>query len=265
MCNLPQRPNYRMINNIENRAALEQLITSKHPCVFISTFEERYVTGLISEIVSDLADCDYWFWTINKGLHAGWFDASWFDSPSTQKDTENPAAAIYSLLDQLGTKRSVSVFVDLLAHLSDERTLRLLRDLISRHKDHGGTVVLIDHRDDLPPVIGAYTHRFVPALPDEAELRRIVRATLRRIHSESPIKVKLKRNEMATLMKNLAGLSRRQVETIITECVADDRELSAADINHVLAAKRQALHADGLLQYIETPVDLDQVGGLKRL
>jgi SpoVK/Ycf46/Vps4 family AAA+-type ATPase len=47
--------------------------------------------------------------------------------------------------------------------------------------------------------------------------------------------------------------------------VVDDRRFDADDINTVLAHKRRALHSGKLLEYVETPVDLEEIGGLRRL
>jgi SpoVK/Ycf46/Vps4 family AAA+-type ATPase len=47
--------------------------------------------------------------------------------------------------------------------------------------------------------------------------------------------------------------------------VAEDRRFDAEDINTVLTGKRRALKGTGLLEFIQTPVDLAEIGGLKRL
>ena len=248
-----------MIYRMDNRQELNTLITAGRPCIFISTYEEDYVVDLITYAVSDL-DCDYWFWTITKGLHTGWLNVK-----ESDRKTEHPAAALHMLNQTLGTKRSISVFVDLLAHLEDEKTLRLLREVIVQHENNGGSLILIDHRDEVPTIISAHATRFEVSLPEEKELRQIVHKTLRDAHQQTPIKVNITKRDMAVVIKNLRGLTRRQAERIIQECVAGDSRFDADDVNHVLAAKRQMIHADGLLEYVESPATIDEIGGLKRL
>ena len=63
-------------------------------------------------------------------------------------------------------------------------------------------------------------------------------------------------------MRNLRGLTRRQARQVILDAVCDDRRFDADDINRMLAAKRRAI-GDGLLEYVEAPVSLDEIGGLR--
>ena len=85
------------------------------------------------------------------------------------------------------------------------------------------------------------------------------------MHQKQRIEVDITRAELRTIIRNLRGLTRSQTEQIIIECVAEDRRFDADDINTVLAGKRRALHAGGLLEYVQTPVDLSEIGGLRRL
>jgi len=70
---------------------------------------------------------------------------------------------------------------------------------------------------------------------------------------------------LQTIIRNLSGLTRRQAEQIIIDTVADDHRFDADDINSILARKRQCLQHDGILEYVETPVDLNEIGGLNAL
>jgi SpoVK/Ycf46/Vps4 family AAA+-type ATPase len=61
------------------------------------------------------------------------------------------------------------------------------------------------------------------------------------------------------------GLTRRQAEQIIIDCIADNHKFNQDNINSVMALKRQLLQGDGLLEYIESPTSLDAIGGLGKL
>jgi SpoVK/Ycf46/Vps4 family AAA+-type ATPase len=67
------------------------------------------------------------------------------------------------------------------------------------------------------------------------------------------------------MVRNLRGLTRRQAEQIIIDIVADDQRLDSDDVNTIMAHKRRRLHHDGVLEYVEAPVDLSEIGGLKSL
>jgi len=243
---------------MNDQQRLEQLIRSRHPCITIVTHEETYALGLARETAMAVG-CDLRLWSIIGGARDGLVA----DTPPIP-ETEHPAAALYHFTNQL-KEPSICVTLDLADHLKDQRTQRLLRDLIQRFRGTGGTLLMIDHSAALPDVIGAEATSFEISLPDEKELEGIVRGTLRRMHHESRIEVDITRRGLKTVVRNLRGLTRRQAEQIIVDCVAEDRRFDAEDINTVLARKRQALEGSGLLEYIETPVDLGEIGGLRNL
>ncbi len=240
-----------------DRDRLERLIAARHACVTIVTHEEGYALDLVGQIAFDRIR-DLAVWSINGGLRNGLTSHR-----AVEPETEHSAAALYHLLHRDG--ELLVCMLDLSAHLRDERTLRLLRDVIHKFREAGSTLILLDHDARTPACVEAEASRFDTSLPDDEEIDEIVRGTLRRMHRRQPIQVQIRRQELATVVKNLRGLTRRQVEQIIIDCVVEDRRFDIDDLNHILAAKRQALQRGGLLEYIETPVDLSQIGGLARL
>ena len=91
-----------------------------------------------------------WLWSITRGVSDGLLA----DSPPVL-NTEHPAAVLYHFARQQPHKQAMYVMLDLADHLKDGRTLRLLREAVDRSERTGGTLVLLDHQDELPPVIAA--------------------------------------------------------------------------------------------------------------
>ncbi len=140
-----------------------------------------------------------------------------------------------------------------------------MREAIAQFSSSGTTLLLVDHLSELPPVIRATTVSLQISLPDETELDAIVKQTLRDANEEHRIECNLSRQDLRTIIKNLRGLTRRQARQVILDVVCDDeRRLDSSDVNRILTEKRQAL-GDGLLEYVESPVNLDELGGLSRL
>jgi len=247
---------------MDDRDRLEQLLHAGYPCISIITQEETYALEVVRDVAFRLA-CDLtgsgmWLWSVVGGVRDGLMDGA-----RPAPETENPAAALYYMSHF--QSRSLCVMLDVVAHLGDSRPRRLLRDAIERFRGLGSHLILIDSRDELPEVVAAQTARFELSLPDADELEGIVRDTLRRMHRERPIEIEITRSALHTIIRNLRGLTRRQAERIIIECVAEDHRFDAEDINTVLSAKRRTLQGTGLLEYVQTPVSLDEIGGLGRL
>ena len=243
---------------MNDQQRLEQLMRARYACVAILSTEEEYVLGLVRDTASQMRG-DLWLWSIVRGVHDGLIADS-----KPVPDTEHPAAALYHFAYRLQAP-AICATLDLAGHLQDARTLRMLHDLIDRFREGGNHLVMIDHEDRLPPALLAEATRFEISLPDEKELDTIVRDTLRHLNRESKIEVDITRQGLQTIIRNLRGLTRRQAEQIIIDCVAEDRRFDASDINTVLASKRRALRQEGLLEYVEAPVDLQEIGGLCRL
>ncbi len=240
-----------------DRDQLDALLRRRCPCIAVATYEEEYALGLLRGLAIE-HNRPLWLWSVGGGVQDGLLASS-----RPAPGTENPVAGLTHLAELEGGPLCVTL--DLVPHLRDERALRVLRNVICRFQHSGAQLVLIDYEDNLPEVVAEYTTRLALSLPDEEELERIVRDTLRRANRESPIAVEITRSGLSIILRNLRGLTRRQAEQLIADAVADDRRFDEHDINTLLARKRQLLHRGRLLEYVETPVSLGEIGGLSRL
>lgn len=234
----------------------EQLITARHSCVSIISPEESHALSIVGDVALR-RQCDYLIWSVTRGVRDGLIA----DSPPVP-DTDHPAAALFHLSRHL-KKRSIIVALDLGGHLKDERVVRALRDLLVAVGNTNSTLVLIDYRDELPRFVQAAATRFEISLPDEAEIEDLIKQTLRSVNAEQRIAVEVTRQGLDTMICTLRGLSRRQIRQIIIDSIAEDRRFDDADAKSFLSSKRRAV-GDGLLEYVESPTTLDEIGGLAK-
>ena len=236
---------------------LKELIQGNRPCISCVTYEESYVRDIVINCAVALKK-DLFIWTVTEGLRNGIIA-----DDGIVPNTDHPAAAMLHLAHQHGPR--IVLALDLAGHLDDQRTLRVMRDLLYRFERIGSTLVMVDHLSDLPKPIENYTTHFYVSLPDEDELETIVLNTLRTLNKKSPIEMGVTRGQLKVIIRNLLGLTRRQAEQIIIDCIADNHKFNQDNINSVMALKRQLLQGDGLLEYIESPTSLDAIGGLGKL
>ncbi len=240
-----------------DRLHLIKLIDNGSRFIFAPTNEEDEVLSLVRDYAVR-NPIDLWIWTVVDGLRDGLVA----DQPPIS-DTTSAAAALYYL--KKSGKKFVVVMLDTLSYFRDERTLRVARDLLPSLAKTESTLILIDHQDELPPVLAADAARFVLSLPDEEQIEATVKQTLQRLNRARPIQVDVRRSDYASIVRNLRGLHRRQIVRIIEETIADDHRFDAADLETVIARKREAVSADGLLVFVDTPVDMNEVAGMRRL
>lgn len=241
-------------NHVER---LARLLSSGHCAVAVTTTEEGEVVDMVRTHCRQRGDY-LWEWDLIGGLRCPLHSGS---EPTS--DTTNPAGAMYFLARR--ELPSVMLLLDVGAHLTDPHTLRALRALLESARRCNGCVVLCDATDALPPVVKAHVTPFEMSLPGRDQIEGIVRRTLKELHRRSPIEIDLSSRQYELIIKNLGGLSTRQIEQVVREVVSEDRRLDSEDINHVLAGKRRLMSHSTVLEYVESPASLDDIGGLGRL
>ncbi|MBN1795658.1 MAG: AAA family ATPase [Sedimentisphaerales bacterium] len=235
----------------------EKLIQNGVACISIVSFEENYAIELARAAAMKLGR-DFWIWSAADGVRDGMLEGS----PAVA-GTDKPSAGLDNLSQ--AEDGAICVTLDLAANLKDGRTLRALRNIIEAFDKIDATLVMIDAEDRMPEVIKSYAKTFEISYPDEKELKDIIKATLLRIHRKKPVEIGITHRGLDTIVRNLRGLTRRQAEMIISEAIARDQKFADHDINAIIASKRRLLQRSGLLEYIKTPLDLSEIGGMKRL
>ncbi|MBA3709369.1 MAG: AAA family ATPase [Planctomycetes bacterium] len=242
-----------------DRARLVKLLRARHPCIAVVTNDEAWA---LTTVVGAAVDCarQVLSWSTVRGICEGMFA----EEHQRRPDSSVPAKALrhFALEDHA----KVLVALDLAPHLDDLLTLRALRELIDHCRTMRATLILIDHQDRLPPVVSRAAVRFDLSLPTDAELAEVVKESLRRLKSDEPrIAMRLTGAQFAELVRNLRGLTRAQAEQVIADVAVEDDAIDEEDVQNVLARKRRLLHTAGLLEYVEVPVSLDDVGGVAAL
>jgi hypothetical protein len=243
---------------INETQRLQRLLAARHPCLFISTYEETDALRLVRDACIESGIGDVLEWSVSTGLRDSLVAAS-----PVLLNTDHPAAALVTLAGR--GDRIVAIMLDAVEHLKDARTMRVLRECITQFTTTGSTLVLIDQATDLPAAVRAMATRFDLGLPDEKAIEVLVRDAIRTCGVDGKVKVDLNRQELQTVIRNLRGLTPRQAKQIIVDAVADDRCLNAADIAAMLINKRRLLAGDQLLEFVDSPVSIDEIGGLRRL
>jgi len=234
-----------------------KLVTGGYCCISIVTYEEQYALEVVRQAALGL-NRDLWIWSVAGGVRDGLLTESLFIA-----DTESPAAGLRNFTN--AKEGSICLTLDLAEYLKGGVALRILRDIIELFKKNGRTLVMIDKDDKLPDVIRSFARPFAISFPDKDELKEIIRKTLQRFHRKKPIEVGISQRGFDTIVRNLSGLTRRQAEQIIVDTVTEDRRFDDDDINDIIASKRRIIQRGGLLEYIQTPLDLSEIGGMRRL
>jgi ATP-dependent 26S proteasome regulatory subunit len=260
-----------------DHSRLENLLLARTPCVRIVTTEEADALEAIRGAAL-IAAVPVQTWSIINGVRAD--DLA---DQSSIADTENPGAALVHWARTVTAEApAVCVCFDLAPHLEDARVMRALRDLVERFNaiNHDTprvmmgngverptrvTLVIIDSTNTAPDLLKSFAIPYDLPQPTDQEVEDLAKKVLRRLNKDKPLKIDLKVDEWGAVLKNLRGLSRRQMEQLLSEVVVPEHRLTAEELHDVLAAKRRMFSSTGMLEFVETPATLDSVGGLWKL
>lgn len=236
---------------------LVRLIEGGYSCFSIVTQEEHQALEVIRKTAEKL-DWKMRIWSVGRGCRDGLF-------PVLGGKTENatPEAGLKEFC--LLPSKTICIALDMSKHVSSHLILRMLRDTILRIELNQNVLFLIESEETLPESIKAYCRRFDLSLPTAEELENILRNTLRQIHNKTPLEIGISRQGLDAIVRNLRGLSIRQARQLLREVITSDRKLDDQDVNEIIAGKRTLIESDGLLEYVEAPLTMDEIGGMKTL
>ncbi len=234
---------------------LKSLVLSFHSLIAIETVEEDRVRSLLREVTTDLR-LPLFEWSVNSGfsrLHGTQLDG-----------TKDPLAALHHIA-QIDDSDAVYLLKDLAPHLSTPNIGRVLREVVQKLMSTRSAIVLTGDPLELPRDIEALAVRFQLQMPDESELREVIRSVVDSMSVRQRVSVELSRVDAQRLVQALSGLTLNQARQVIAEAIVMDGKLNADDIATVVRCKGQMIERGGILEFFPVDENRFQLGGFGRL
>ena len=147
---------------------LKSLVLSFHSLIAIETVEEDRARSLLREVATDLR-LPLFEWSITSGF---------FRLNGTSADgTKDPLAALNHIAD-IGDTDAVYLLKDLTPHLINPNIGRALREIVQKLVATRSAIVLTGDPLELPKDVEAMAVRFTLQMPDESELREVIRSVV---------------------------------------------------------------------------------------
>src|SRR5439155_12638349 len=128
----------------------------------------------------------------------------------------------------------IYLFKDLAPHLSNANIARALRDLAQKLTSTRSMIVVTGNPLELPADLDALAVRFELQLPDEQELRELIRTVIDSISARQPVRIDLSRDDAQRMLRALSGLTINQARQVIAQAIVEDGCLSAKDIQTII-------------------------------
>ena len=234
---------------------LEILIRSRYGVVHIDTLEDERVQALL-RLVSDRMTVPFFIWTRSHGICRDGNSNGVYDTNDVAKALAHICAS-----DTAG----IYHFVGLGTGLQNETYVDRLKEAAENLGARRGAIVLSG--DDIAP--GPSLARLIATMelpkPEIEEFRTLLQQVRRDLSRKTDIHVDLAPADENRLLENLKGLTLLEASRVITRAIVEDNSLTADDIEHVMAAKKEIVEREGILEYYPAELSMTDVADLKGL
>jgi SpoVK/Ycf46/Vps4 family AAA+-type ATPase len=232
------------------------LVRSKHGLLTVATDDDERVATLL-RLVADRLAMPLFGWTRTRGLRRDGADNTVY---GTDDFTQLCAHIASARIPALYMVRGAAPFLD------DALRAAQLVDAAERTAAAGGSIVLVGDLPALPSELQRHVVAVTLPEPEAREYRTLIERILRDLAQRMPVRMELQPADAQRLIGALRGLSLVEAEKVLTRAIVEDGVLSSTDIRHVIAAKKQIIEREGVLEFypaVEQLTDVADLVGLK--
>lgn len=234
---------------------LELLFRARHGLIHLDTAEEDRASALLAH-VADRLGLPFFTWTRSRGLSRADLGSSLYESDEASKALQHVAVS---------NLEGVYHFRSLIGSLAGKDLLiSILKDAARNLENFRGAIVLTGS-EELPSSLREITSHVTLPGPSDDEFRELLSRIIRDLSQRQHVEVSLREEERTQLVRHLSGLTLMEAEKILTKAIIEDGSLGAADIQHVIDAKRKVVEREGLLEYYPVETTLAGVADLVTL
>lgn len=247
-----------------NPKKLSHLLRARFPYIYISTYEEDRVTKFIKSIANDENQIKFqrevFVWTQACGL-------------KNDKNTISNTTCPNKLIEYIEKYDKDSIFILYDFHVffgsrqrqADPSVVRALRDLIPLLKTNNvrKNIIFISPELTIPESLQKDIVIYDFPLPNleeiKSRLNKMINANKRIDISELDEEIKDK------LCKAALGLTMQEAENAFALAMVQDSKLNIKDLDVILGEKMQVIRKTGMLEYVQSDLSIDDIGGLDNL
>lgn len=236
------------------RNELGLLVRSRYPLVVIEGVDESKIRDLVQQVSIDLS-LTFLEWSSTEGLRR--------TGVGTIPDSQTPEQGLDRLLDM--EVDVLALMQDLQPYIERPEIVRRLRETETRLAGRDASIVLSGVKVDLPAELEPLAARLEISLPDEAELRRIVRVTARELEVQRRSQIELERSDVDQFAQALRGLHVHEARRVLYQAALDDGRLAPDDLPLLRQSKQRRLEQGSFLEWIEPLGGMEALGGSPNL
>ena len=250
---------------------LTNLFKARFSFVYIPTWEETRVVELITKIANNVkairSKRDVFVWSVTEGLNklgvAGRGDEK-------IKDADTPMDAL-NFIDSYN-KPAIMILKDVhtlfgsKGRTADYNFIRKIRDVADSLKNApcSKNVVILAPTLILPDDLQKDITVVDFDLPTVDELKNLLNVMIEQ-NTGSGIKIDLNEDEKELLCKAAQGLTLQEVENAFARAMITKGRLTVKELDIIIEEKSQIVKKTGILEFVKTNINIDDIGGLENL
>ncbi|GAB6056537.1 AAA family ATPase [Methanobacterium movens] len=246
---------------------ISNLLKARFPYIYIPTWEEERALEIIKSIAVDekiiKTKRKVFTWKITSGL----VDSDY----EVQKNTQDALKALEFVENY--EEDSIFIFLDFHVFLGakntaiEPRIIRKLRDLIITLKNSPikKNIIFISPTLVLPEDLQKDVTILDFDLPNFDEIKEFLEEMILENEQAGRIIIDINEEEKEKLVKAAVGLTLQEAENAFARAMVDDGRLDINDLRIILDEKQQIIKKIGILEFIESDVNISDVGGLENL
>ena len=238
-------------------SSFQKMIDVNTPIIYIHDYDFVRVDELIRRVV---AEKKVYEWNpatgttdFNTRLPRGFREEQTLENFLQEKYNEEKAKEKYLVL------REVQDFIE-------EPKVKTLLALMSQRRlydrEYDTTIIIVSSVLRVPQEIEKYVSYLEIDFPNEEEINRLIDE---HIEVNFYDKSKFKEEDREKLMPSLKGMTAFEIDRMLDMAMSSNGSLSAEDTEMILRQKKQMVKKSGLLELIDTPENLDSIGGMDAL
>ena len=243
-----------MNNTITN--SLQKMIDVNTPIIYIQDYDFVRVDEIIANVVKNQKVFE---WNPATGTTnfktkegQGFNDVQTLDSFLNEKYIEDRAV-----------KEKFIVLKDIQDFIEEPKIKSLLQMIAQRRLydlEYNTTVIIVSSILKVPQEIEKYVSYLEIPFPNEDEINRLIDE-----HIEVNCYANFTDEDREYLMPSLKGMTAFEIDRVLDMAMSKNGSLSAEDQEMILLQKKQMVKKSGLLELVDTPESLDDIGGLTAL
>lgn len=245
--------------------SLTDYIKARYAVLVIESFEEERVLGELQGIAKAI-NHDLYIWNSTDGVtYANGSSASQektLDFTAALKFCENRAK------DQ--GSRNIFVFCDADGYLNSKAPAvnrRRLRGFAIniRKKGYVSNCIIIAPTFEITTDLQKEVTLIDFPLPSREEVKSIISAFINQYKGVQGVTIDVNNELLDKFVDASIGLTKLEIDNCLARALVSNRRIDASDLKGILAEKKQIIRKTGILEYIDSQLNLNDVGGLQTL